>query len=472
MYEILFLLLLLPRNKMGMNRIHLLAIGGATLHNMAIALKNDGFVVTGSDDEIFDPSYSDLNEHNLLPNALGWDEERITRDIDVVIVGGKIQPDNPELVKAQQLGIPIYTYSEFIYEFSKDKQRVVIAGSYGKNMIVSIVMHVLSYYEYDYDYLLCSAVNDQESTIRLSKSSKLLIVEGDEHISSPIDERSKFEHYKPCVALLSGIAWEDVQAFPTLDAYVEQFKRYVGSINENGRLIYCEDDELVHEVISHTEANIKLIPYKTHPYELFNNHTFLKISGGRLPIYIFGEHNMKNIAGALKVCQQLKISEEKFYQALKFFKGPMRQLQLLGKNSSVNVYRDYVYSPLRMNATIKAIRELYPLRELVVCLEVGSDGDVPENFWKQYDDSMRLADEKFVFLNEHGEDRSKSLAAEKKVKEIFGTSKIKIFTRLASIQSELGSIMWQNKNLLLLRADNATTLDYNDIAKKILKLNA
>ena len=451
-----------------MNRIHLLAIGGATLHNMAITLKNDGFVVTGSDDEIFDPSYSELKEHNLLPKELGWFEERVTRDIDIVIVGGKIQPDNPELVKAQQLGIPIYTYSEFIYEFSKDKQRVVIAGSYGKNMIVSIVMHVLSYYEYDYDYLLCSAVNDQESTIRLSKSSKLLIVEGDEHISSPIDERSKFEHYKPCVALLSGIAWEDVQAFPTLDAYVEQFKRYVGSLNENGRLIYCEDDELVREVISHTEANIKLIPYKTHPYELFNNHTFLKISGGRLPIYIFGEHNMKNIAGALKVCQQLKISEEKFYQALKFFKGPMKQLQLLGKNSSVNVYRDYVYSPLKMNATIKAIRELYPLRELVVCLEVASDGDVPENFWKQYDDSMRLADEKFVFLNVQGEETSKSSAAEKKVKAIFGTSKIKIFTRLEAIQRELTNIMWQNKNLLLLRAK----LDYNAIAKKVLNLNA
>ncbi|MBQ3677013.1 MAG: peptidoglycan synthetase [Bacteroidales bacterium] len=455
-----------------MNRIHLLAIGGATLHNMAITLKNDGFVVTGSDDEIFDPSYSELKEHNLLPKELGWFEERVTRDIDIVIVGGKIQPDNPELVKAKQLGIPIYTYSEFIYEFSKDKQRVVIAGSYGKNMIVSIVMHVLSYYEYDYDYLLCSAVNDQESTIRLSKSSKLLIVEGDEHISSPIDERSKFEHYKPCVALLSGIAWEDVQAFPTLDAYVEQFKRYVGSLNENGRLIYCEDDELVREVISHTEANIKLIPYKTHPYELFNNHTFLKISGGRLPIYIFGEHNMKNIAGALKVCQQLKISEEKFYQALKFFKGPMKQLQLLGKNSSVNVYRDYVYSPLKMNATIKAIRELYPLRELVVCLEVASDGDVPENFWKQYDDSMRLADEKFVFLNVQGEETSKSSAAEKKVKAIFGTSKIKIFTRLEAIQRELTNIMWQNKNLLLLRADNAAKLDYNAIAKKVLNLNA
>lgn len=455
-----------------MNRIHLLAIGGATLHNMAITLKNDGFVVTGSDDEIFDPSYSELKENNLLPKELGWFEERVTRDIDIVIVGGKIQPDNPELVKAQQLGIPIYTYSEFIYEFSKDKQRVVIAGSYGKNMIVSIVMHVLSYYEYDYDYLLCSAVNDQESTIRLSKSSKLLIVEGDEHISSPIDDRSKFEHYKPCVALLSGIAWEDVQAFPTLDAYVEQFKRYVGSLNENGRLIYCEDDELVREVISHTEANIKLIPYKTHPYELFNNHTFLKISGGRLPIYIFGEHNMKNIAGALKVCQQLKISEEKFYQALKFFKGPMKQLQLLGKNSSVNVYRDYVYSPLKMNATIKAIRELYPLRELVVCLEVASDGDVPENFWKQYDDSMRLADEKFVFLNVQGEETSKSSAAEKKVKAIFGTSKIKIFTRLEAIQRELTNIMWQNKNLLLLRADNAAKLDYNAIAKKVLNLNA
>lgn len=471
MYEILFLLLLLSRNKMGMNRIHLLAIGGATLHNMAIALKNDGFVVTGSDDEIFDPSYSDLKEQNLLPNELGWFEERITRDIDVVIVGGKILPDNPELVKAQQFGIPIYTYSEFIYEFSKDKQRVVIAGSYGKNMIVSIVMHVLSYYEYDYDYLLCSAVNDQESTIRLSKSSKLLIVEGDEHISSPIDERSKFEHYKPCVALLSGIAWEDVQAFPTLDAYVEQFKRYVGSINENGRLIYCEDDELVHEVISHTEANIKLIPYKTHPYELFNNHTFLKISGGRLPIYIFGEHNMKNIAGALKVCQQLKISEEKFYQALKFFKGPMRQLQLLGKNSSVNVYRDYVYSPLRMNATIKAIRELYPLRELVVCLEVGSDGEVPENFWKQYDDCMRLADDKYIYYSNQNES-GRTTIDEKTVEKIFGSSKVKVVHTLEAIKSELYKISWKEKNLLLLRANNGASLDFGDLSNTILNINA
>lgn len=472
MYEILFLLLLLPRNKMDMKRIHLLAIGGATLHNIAITLKNDGFVVSGSDDEIFDPAYTDLKNNNLLPKELGWHESRITHDIDVVIAGGKIQPDNPELLKAQELGIKIFSYSEFIYEFSKDKQRVVIAGSYGKNMIVSIVMHVLSYYEYDYDYFLCSTVNDHESTIRLSKSSKLLIVEGDEHISSPIDERSKFEHYKPCVALLSGIAWEDVNAFPTLEAYIEQFKRYVGSINENGRLIYCEEDEQVCDVISQSGANIKLIPYKTHPYELFNNHTFLKISGGRLPIYIFGEHNMKNIAGALKVCQQLKISEEKFYQALKFFKGPMKQLQLLGKNSSVNVYRDYVYSPLKMNATIKAIRELYPLRELVVCMEVGSEGEVPENFWKQYDDSMRLADEKFVFLNMKDGGKTKSKSAETMVKSMFGTSKIKIFTKVDDIKSELYSIMWQNKNLLLLRTDNVESLDFSDLSKKILNLNS
>ncbi|MCQ2960282.1 MAG: Mur ligase domain-containing protein [Bacteroidales bacterium] len=454
-----------------MKRIHLLAIGGATLHNIAITLQNDGFIVTGSDDEIYEPSYTDLKNNNLLPKNIGWNEENITRDIDVVIAGGKILPDNPELLKAQELGIKIYSYSKFIYEFSKDKQRVVIAGSYGKNMIASIVMHVLSYYEYDYDYFLCSAVNDQESTIRLSKSSNLLIVEGDEHISSPIDDRSKFEHYKPCVALLSGIAWEDVQAFPTLDAYKEQFKRYVGSINENGRLIYSEEDELVCDVISQSGANIKLIPYKTHPYELFNNHTFLKISGGRLPIYIFGEHNMKNIAGALKVCQQLKISEEKFYQALKFFKGPMKQLQLMGKNASVNIYRDYVYSPLKMNATIKAIRELYPLRELVVCLEVGSDGEVPENFWKQYDDSMRLADEKFVFLNMQGTEKKEASAAEKMIQTIFGTSKIKIFTNLDDIKSELYSITWQNKNLLLLCADKEEKLEFGNLSKKILNLN-
>jgi UDP-N-acetylmuramate: L-alanyl-gamma-D-glutamyl-meso-diaminopimelate ligase len=332
-------------------------------------------------------------------------------------------------------------------------------------------MHVLSYYEYDYDYILCSAVNDQESTIRLSKSSNLLIVEGDEHISSSIDDRSKFEHYKPCVALLSGIAWEDVQSFPTLEEYIEQFKRYVGSINKNGRLIYCEEDDRVCEVISHSQSDIKLIPYRTHPYELFNNHTFLKISGGRLPIYIFGEHNMKNIAGALKVCQQLKISEEKFYQALKFFKGPMKQLQLLGKNATVNIYRDYVYSPLRMNATIKAVRELYPLRELVVCLEVGSDGEVPENFWKQYDDCMRLADDKYIYYSNQNES-GRTTIDEKTVEKIFGSSKVKVVHTLEAIKSELYKISWKEKNLLLLRANNGANLDFSDLSNRILNINA
>jgi len=454
-----------------MKKIHLLAIGGATLHNIAITLKNDGFIVSGSDDEIYDPAYTDLRQNGLLPRELGWNADHITHDIDVVIAGGKVLADNPELVRARELGIQIYSYSEFIYEFAKDKQRVVIAGSYGKNMITSIVMHVLSYYEYDYDYILCSAVNDQESTIRLSKSSNLLIVEGDEHISSSIDDRSKFEHYKPCVALLSGIAWEDVQSFPTLEEYIEQFKRYVGSINKNGRLIYCEEDDRVCEVISHSQSDIKLIPYRTHPYELFNNHTFLKISGGRLPIYIFGEHNMKNIAGALKVCQQLKISEEKFYQALKFFKGPMKQLQLLGKNATVNIYRDYVYSPLRMNATIKAVRELYPLRELVVCLEVGSDGEVPENFWKQYDDCMRLADDKYIYYSNQNES-GRTTIDEKTVEKIFGSSKVKVVHTLEAIKSELYKISWKEKNLLLLRANNGANLDFSDLSNRILNINA
>ena len=454
-----------------MKKIHLLAIGGATLHNIAITLKNDGFIVSGSDDEIYDPAYTDLKQNGLLPRELGWNADHITHDIDVVIAGGKVLADNPELVRARELGIQIYSYSEFIYEFAKDKQRVVIAGSYGKNMITSIVMHVLSYYEYDYDYILCSAVNDQESTIRLSKSSNLLIVEGDEHISSSIDDRSKFEHYKPCVALLSGIAWEDVQSFPTLEEYIEQFKRYVGSINKNGRLIYCEEDDRVCEVISHSQSDIKLIPYRTHPYELFNNHTFLKISGGRLPIYIFGEHNMKNIAGALKVCQQLKISEEKFYQALKFFKGPMKQLQLLGKNATVNIYRDYVYSPLRMNATIKAVRELYPLRELVVCLEVGSDGEVPENFWKQYDDCMQLADDKYIYYSNQNES-GRTTIDEKTVKKIFGSSKVKVVHTIEAIKSELYKISWKEKNLLLLRANNGAILDFSDLSNTILNINA
>lgn len=454
-----------------MQRIHFIAIGGGAMHNLAIALKKKGFVVTGSDDEIFDPSLSNLKKHDLLPEQIGWFPEKITEDIHAIILGRRAENNNPELLKAQELGISIFSYPEFIYNLSLNKQRVVIAGSHGKNTITSIVMHVLTYYDYDFDYLVGTEVPGHEGTIRLTDTSKIIIIEGDDNVTSTIDDRSKFEHYNPHIALLSGIAWDHVNAFSTFEKYIEQFKKYVGSIQKRGKLIYNSEDPIVNQLITETHDKIQLVPYKVHPYEVFENRTFLKISGVRLPIFIFGEHNMENISGALKVCQFLKISEEKFYKALKLFKGTNKHLRLIGKNKSVNIYLDLAHSPIKLNYTIKAIREQYPKRELIVCLELNSSNSLYDSFLNQYYGSMNLADEKIIYVNpETLKKKGIETLSEERIKEAFGSAKIKVYTSVEDVKSELYMMNWHQKNLLLMSSENFSGLDYTEFANKIISL--
>ncbi|HOS84368.1 MAG TPA: Mur ligase family protein [Bacteroidales bacterium] len=455
-----------------MQRIHFIAIGGRAMHNLAIALQKNGFIVSGSDDEIFDPSYTNLKNNNLLPDSIGWFPEKITKDIDTIILGRHAKNDNPELLRAQELGIRIYSYPEFIYTMSQHKQRVVIAGSHGKNTIASIVMHVLSYYEYDFDYLVSATVPGHEGTIKLSETNKIIIIEGDEHVTSTIDDRSKFEHYKPHIALLSGIAWDHVNTFSTFDMYVEQFKKYVNSIEHNGKLIYNNDDSIVQQVINETPEHVQRAPYTMHPYEVFDNRSFLKISGGRLPVFLFGEHNMQNIAGAIKVCQFLKISEEKFYRAIKTFKGTSKHLQLIGKSKTVNIYLDFAHSPVKLNYTIKAIREQFPNRELIVCLELYATSSLYDSFLNQYNGSMNLADEKIVYINpETLRKKGFDNISEERIKEAFGSTKINVFTSVEDVKSELYMIRWNKKILLLMSSGNFSGLNYTEFAEKIIGLS-
>lgn len=461
----------LKQNNM-MQRIHFIAIGGQSMHNLAITLKNNGYSISGSDHEIYDPSHGNLAKHNLLPERMGWFPERINDTIDAVIVGGHIDPENPELLKARELNIPLYSYPEFIYDFSKHKNRVVIAGSHGKNTIASIVMHVLTYYDIEFDYLVSAPVFGHEGTIRLSTTAKIIIIEGDEDVTSTIDNRSKFEHYKPHIALLSGIGWSHVNAFPTFEAYVTQFKKYLSSIIEGGKLIYSAEDKTVEKLIQETPQTIKKIPFRFHPYEVFNNRTFLRVLGGRLPIYIFGKHNMYNIEGALKLCQFLKISSEKFYQAIRSYKGTSKHLQLLGKTKTVNVYLDYAYSPAKLSATIKAIREQYSQRELVVFLELCSIQNFNTSFLHEYNGSMNLADEKIIYFNPEIINRKDGISIDiSQIKEAFGSNLIKVYTTLDDIKSELYMINWNHKNLLLMSSDNVSGLHFTEIAKKIISLS-
>lgn len=455
-----------------MQKIHFIAIGGRAMHNLAITLKKNNYTISGSDDEIYDPSYSNLKKHALLPAKLGWFPERITPTLDAVILGRHATNDNPELKKAQELGIRIFSYPEFIYYLSKHKQRIVIAGSHGKNTIATIVMHVLSHYQIDYDFVVSARANDIENTINLTEKNNIIIIEGDEQVTTTIDFRSKFEHYKPHIALLSGIAWGHVQAFPTFDSYLEQFKKYVQSIEPLGRLIYNNDDPIVRQVIGETHEEVELVPYTMHPKEIFDNKTFLKIPGGRLPVLIFGEHNMRNIAGAIKICQYLKISEEKFYKAFKTFKGTSKHLQLIGKNKQVSIYQDFAYSPTKLNFSIKAIREQFPKRELIACVELSSHKSLHSEFLKKYSGIMNLADEKIVFINKEAiEQKSTETITEESIRATFGSSKIKIYSQLTDVKSELYTINWTNKILLLMNSSSNSTINYREIAQKIILIS-
>ena len=308
-------------------KVHFIAIGGSAMHNLAIALHKKGITVSGSDDEIFDPSKSRLEKYGLLPESWGWFPEKITGDLDAIILGMHARIDNPELLEAQKLGLKIYSYPEYIYEQTKDKTRVVIGGSHGKTTTTSMVMHVLKENQIDFDYMVGAQIEGFETMVQLSKDAKIAIFEGDEYLSSPIDRRPKFHLYHPNIALLTGIAWDHINVFPTFENYVEQFETFVNLIQPNGSLIYFDGDEHIQKIVDAKRENIKYIPYNTHPAKIENNHTSLITKIGNIPLEIFGEHNLQNLMGAYYICKEIGISDEDFYSTIQSFSGAAKRLQ-------------------------------------------------------------------------------------------------------------------------------------------------
>ncbi len=380
-------------------KIHFIAIGGSAMHNLAIALHKKGYKITGSDDVIHNPSKSRLEKYRLLPNEFGWFPNKITSDLDAIILGMHAKEDNPELKKAQELGLKIYSYPEFLYEQSKNKTRVVIGGSHGKTTITSMVLHVLNYHEKEVDYMVGAQLAGFETMVHLTDDNDFIILEGDEYLSSPIDRTPKFHLYKPNIALISGIAWDHINVFPTFENYVEQFSIFTNSLIEGGIMIYNEEDENVEKVVEESEHTIKKYPYKTPEYFIDNGVTYLKTEQGNLPLEIFGEHNLQNLAGAKWICQCVGIDEEDFYEAIISFKGADKRLQKIAENSSTVIFKDFAHSPSKVKATVNAVKNQYKEKTLLACLELHTYSSLNSEFLNEYKNTLNNADKAVVFYS-------------------------------------------------------------------------
>lgn len=384
-----------------MKKVHFIAIGGSAMHNLAIALHRKGYEVTGSDDEIFEPSRTRLENEGILPDALGWHPEKLDETYESVILGMHARIDNPELIRAQELGLKIYSYPEYLYEQSKDKTRIVIGGSHGKTTITSMILHVMKYGGIETDFMVGAQLEGFDVMVRLSESAKYMVIEGDEYLTSPIDRVPKFHKYHPHIAVISGIGWDHVNVFPTFDCYLEQFRIYVNTIEKDGCLIFDNNDIEARKIAQ--DAAVPTYGYEIHPYVSEEENTYLINNGKKIQVQVFGEHNMKNINAAYNVCKQIGISDEMFYNAISSFKGASRRLELMCENKEKNVmlFRDFAHAPSKVVATVKALREQYKDRFLLIVFELHTYSSLSEVFIDHYKNCLDNCDLAMVFYDPH-----------------------------------------------------------------------
>jgi UDP-N-acetylmuramate: L-alanyl-gamma-D-glutamyl-meso-diaminopimelate ligase len=445
-------------------RTHFIAIGGAAMHNLALALHEKGYQVTGSDDAIFEPSKSRLDKKGLLPQEMGWFPEKITADIEAVILGMHAKADNPELLKAQELGLKIYSYPEFLYEQSKNKTRVVIGGSHGKTTITSMILHVMHYHNIEVDYMVGAQLEGFDTMVHLTHENDFIVLEGDEYLSSPIDRRPKFHLYQPNIALLSGIAWDHINVFPTFDNYVEQFEIFVSQITKGGILVYNEEDATVKKVAEESTNTIRRIPYQTPSYTVKDGVTLLDTPEGPMPIEVFGAHNLNNLAGAKWICQNMGVDEADFYEAIASFKGASKRLEKIAEGKGKVAYKDFAHSPSKVSATTKAVKAQYPDRKLVACLELHTYSSLNAEFLKEYEGALNAADVAVVF---YSPDAVKIKQLEEvtydQIAQSFKRNDLIIYTNPAEFKDFLFSYDLNNTALLLMSSGNYGGLNFDEV---------
>lgn len=434
---------------------HFIAIGGAVMHNLAIALHQKGHTVSGSDDEIFDPAKSRLAALGLLPENFGWFPEKIHDRLDAVIVGMHARKDNPELSKAVDLGVKVFSFPAFLYEHSRNKKRVVIGGSHGKTTITAMVMHVLKHCNRDFDYLVGAQIRDFDVMVRISDSAPLMVFEGDEYLTAPFDPRPKFHLYHPHVALISGIAWDHINVFPDFDDYVQQFHQFAEMIQPGGSLVYNQEDELVRNIALNCEGDILRIPYETPEYVVRDGISIVIHNKKDYPLKVFGRHNLQNLAGAWKVCRECGISDKDFLKAIVTYEGAARRLEKIASNGKTHVFRDFAHAPSKLKATVNAVKEQYPDTNLVACIELHTFSSLSKAFLSHYKGCMDGANEALVYFSPHTIALKKlEPLSESEVYEAFGKDGLKVFTDSGQLRYELNSKDWHNSNLLMMSSGN------------------
>ncbi|HRI29341.1 MAG TPA: Mur ligase family protein [Chitinophagales bacterium] len=444
--------------------LHFIAIGGSVMHQLAIAMHQQGVAVSGSDDAIFDPARTNLFNEGLLPDEFGWFPNKITAQTDAVILGMHARKDNPELLRAQQLGVPVLPYPEFIYQHTAAKKRVVIAGSHGKTTITAMVMHVLRHCGYAFDYLVGAAVSGFNQSVALTAYAPIIVIEGDEYLASPIHPLPKFLYYKPHIALLSGIAWDHINVFPTFNEYVQQFEQFVATIQPGGSLVYYAGDGLLSQIAA-TCAGVTLLPYQTPNYEVVNHTWRLRQHNQLYPLQIFGEHNLQNLMGAKLVCNQLGIPDEQFMQAIQLFTGAARRLELLAKSANCSVYKDFAHAPSKALATTRALKQMYPAHKLIACLELHTYSSLSAHFLNQYAHTLNEADEALVFYDPQALAIKKLPPVSKQdIEHSFNHPNLTVFTQPTHLENYLLNQSYNQTNLLLMSSGNFGGINLNKIA--------
>lgn len=454
-----------------MQRVHFIAIGGAAMHNLAIAIsKKNNFEVTGSDDEIFEPSRSRLKEHGLLPEELGWFPERIHKGLQAVILGMHATEDNPELIRAKQLGLKIYSFPEYLYQQTRSKTRIVVGGSHGKTTTTAMILFVLKQLNIDADYMVGAQIEGFDNMVKLSYESRIAVFEGDEYLTSPIDRRPKFHLYKPHIAVLTGIAWDHINVFPTFENYVEQFKKFVDLMEVQGRLIYFDGDKNLNEIAEHLRRDIVPFPYNTPKYEVNDGVTSLITKYGKIPLKVFGEHNLQNMDAARLACRQIGVTDEQFYSVISEFPGASNRLQKIVETSSSVAFKDFAHSPSKLKATVKAVKHQYPDRKLVACMELHTFSSLTEDFLPQYAGCMTEADVAFVYYNPEviQHKRLKEIKPEQ-VQQAFGGTNLTVFTDSEALQAKLREFNYDNSALLLMTSGNFSGVNLIEFAEELLK---
>ncbi len=446
-------------------RVHFIAIGGSAMHNLAIALNRRGFEVTGSDDEIFEPSKGRLQKEGILPETIGWDSDKVHSDINAIILGMHAKTDNPELLKAKELGLKIYSYPEYIYEQTKNKTRYVIGGSHGKTTVTSMILHCLNFFHIQHDYMVGAQLNGYDCMVQLSEEAPIVILEGDEYLSSPIDRRPKFHLYKPHVAVITGIAWDHINVFPTWENYVSQFSKFIEVIEPNGTLYYYENDTALKK-ISKINSKIKSVPYSAPHYNLDTNLITIE---EKYPVQIIGKHNVENLQAAFCICQEIGISKENFYKAMFSFTGASKRLEKIAESNSALVYKDFAHSPSKLRATTKALKEQFPERKLIAVMELHTFSSLNKEFLPHYENSMNDADEAFVYYNPKVLEHKKLPSLDENfVKECF-KSNVKIFTDSHKLISQIqGFARLEKTNLLIMTSGNLNGNDLNLLASQMV----